>query len=186
MASISRSAYADMFGPTVGDRLRLADTGLVIEIEQDLTLRAGLVLASQGPFLAELSTTVKVATADEDKGLGTGANDYGLALDVSREFGNASVFGGVNYTKLGETDFIATADVLGANLGAGWRAGPGQLGLVYEFRESATRQFEDRREVAGYYRVDTPAGNPFQVYVLAGLSDGSPDWGTGINYGLRF
>ena len=41
MASIPKRAYADMFGPTVGDRLRLADTGLVIEIERDLTLRAG-------------------------------------------------------------------------------------------------------------------------------------------------
>jgi len=41
MAQISRQAYADMFGPTEGDRLRLADTGLVIEIERDLTLRAG-------------------------------------------------------------------------------------------------------------------------------------------------
>jgi len=41
MASISRSAYADMFGPTVGDRLRLADTGLVIEVEKDYTLAAG-------------------------------------------------------------------------------------------------------------------------------------------------
>jgi len=41
MASIPRSAYADMFGPTVGDRLRLADTGLVIEIEKDFTLAAG-------------------------------------------------------------------------------------------------------------------------------------------------
>ncbi|NDD15267.1 MAG: urease subunit alpha, partial [Betaproteobacteria bacterium] len=30
-----------MFGPTVGDRVRLADTGLVIEVEQDFTLRAG-------------------------------------------------------------------------------------------------------------------------------------------------
>ncbi len=38
MASISRQAYAEMFGPTVGDRLRLADTGLVIEIEKDHTL----------------------------------------------------------------------------------------------------------------------------------------------------
>ena len=38
---ISRAAYADMFGPTLGDRLRLADTALVIEVEQDLTLRAG-------------------------------------------------------------------------------------------------------------------------------------------------
>ena len=41
MAHISRSAYADMFGPTVGDRVRLADTALVIEVEHDHTLVAG-------------------------------------------------------------------------------------------------------------------------------------------------
>ncbi|MFW2357418.1 urease subunit alpha [Hydrogenophaga sp.] len=41
MSTISRSAYANMFGPTVGDRLRLADTGLMIEIEKDFTLAAG-------------------------------------------------------------------------------------------------------------------------------------------------
>jgi urease subunit alpha len=35
MSSISRRAYADMYGPTTGDRIRLADTGLVIEIERD-------------------------------------------------------------------------------------------------------------------------------------------------------
>jgi len=35
MTTISRQAYADMLGPTVGDRIRLADTGLVIEIERD-------------------------------------------------------------------------------------------------------------------------------------------------------
>jgi urease subunit alpha len=35
---ISRQAYAEMFGPTVGDRVRLADTALVIEVERDLTV----------------------------------------------------------------------------------------------------------------------------------------------------
>ncbi len=35
---ISRQAYAEMFGPTVGDRVRLADTDLVIEVEQDYTV----------------------------------------------------------------------------------------------------------------------------------------------------
>ncbi|HEV2302617.1 MAG TPA: urease subunit alpha [Stellaceae bacterium] len=35
--SLSRAGYAAMFGPTVGDRLRLADTDLVIEIEEDRT-----------------------------------------------------------------------------------------------------------------------------------------------------
>ena len=41
MASIDRRAYAEIFGHTVGDRVRLADTELVIEVEQDYTLRAG-------------------------------------------------------------------------------------------------------------------------------------------------
>ena len=41
MATIGRQAYAEIFGPTVGDRVRLADTDLLIEVEQDYTLRAG-------------------------------------------------------------------------------------------------------------------------------------------------
>ncbi len=41
MATIGRRAYAEIFGPTVGDRLRLADTDLMIEVEADYTLRAG-------------------------------------------------------------------------------------------------------------------------------------------------
>ncbi|MGP8121045.1 MAG: urease subunit alpha [Xanthobacteraceae bacterium] len=35
--SLSRAAYADMFGPTKGDRLRLADSELIIEVEKDFT-----------------------------------------------------------------------------------------------------------------------------------------------------
>ena len=41
MPTISRRAYAEMFGPTTGDRMRLADTNLVIEVEKDFTLAAG-------------------------------------------------------------------------------------------------------------------------------------------------
>src|ERR1700680_449692 len=35
---LSRAAYADMFGPTTSDRIRLADTELIIEIESDRTI----------------------------------------------------------------------------------------------------------------------------------------------------
>lgn len=38
MATITRKAYADLYGPTTGDRLRLADTELIIEIEKDHTV----------------------------------------------------------------------------------------------------------------------------------------------------
>ena len=36
-ARISRASYAQMFGPTVGDKVRLADTDLIIEVEKDFT-----------------------------------------------------------------------------------------------------------------------------------------------------
>ena len=36
--TLSRAAYADMFGPTTGDRVRLADTSLIIEVEKDYTI----------------------------------------------------------------------------------------------------------------------------------------------------
>ena len=38
MATMSRQAYADMFGPTTGDRVRLADTELFIQVEKDFTV----------------------------------------------------------------------------------------------------------------------------------------------------
>ncbi|WP_304351854.1 urease subunit alpha [Comamonas testosteroni] len=41
MATMDRRAYAETFGPTVGDRLRLADTELIVEVEKDYTLAAG-------------------------------------------------------------------------------------------------------------------------------------------------
>ena len=41
MATINRRAYAEMFGPSTGNRVRLADTGLIVEVEKDFTLAAG-------------------------------------------------------------------------------------------------------------------------------------------------
>ena len=41
MAHMDKRAYAETFGPTVGDRVRLADTDLIVEVEQDYTLASG-------------------------------------------------------------------------------------------------------------------------------------------------
>lgn len=37
MSGLPRRRYGAMFGPTTGDRVRLADTGLTVEVERDLT-----------------------------------------------------------------------------------------------------------------------------------------------------
>ncbi len=50
---MKRAAYADMFGPTVGDRVRLADTDLVIEVEKDFTVHGEEVKFGGGKVIRD-------------------------------------------------------------------------------------------------------------------------------------
>ncbi|MEO7761302.1 MAG: urease subunit alpha, partial [Casimicrobiaceae bacterium] len=36
--TLTRRAYAEMYGPTTGDRIRLADTDLIVQVERDATI----------------------------------------------------------------------------------------------------------------------------------------------------
>ncbi|WP_179295086.1 urease subunit alpha [Mesorhizobium sp. WSM3868] len=53
MARISRAAYAQMYGPTVGDKVRLADTELVIEVEKDFTVHGEEVKFGGGKVIRD-------------------------------------------------------------------------------------------------------------------------------------
>lgn len=53
MTSISRRAYADMFGPTIGDRVRLGDTDLWIEVESDRTVHGEEVKFGGGKVIRD-------------------------------------------------------------------------------------------------------------------------------------
>src|SRR6202162_2467087 len=50
---IKRSVYADMFGPTTGDRVRLADTDLIIEVEKDFTVYGDEVKFGGGKLIRD-------------------------------------------------------------------------------------------------------------------------------------
>jgi urease subunit alpha len=52
-AKISRSDYAAMYGPTVGDKLRLADTDLIIEVERDLLAERANGMGGNAPLYGE-------------------------------------------------------------------------------------------------------------------------------------
>ncbi|WP_375453563.1 urease subunit alpha [uncultured Methylobacterium sp.] len=63
-ASLPRAAYADMFGPTVGDRIRLADTSLVIEVERDATTHGEEVKFGGGKVIRDGMGQSQVTNAD--------------------------------------------------------------------------------------------------------------------------
>src|SRR5918993_63844 len=62
--NLPRSAYADMFGPTVRDQVRLADTDLVIEVERDLTTYGEEVKFGGGKVIRDGMGQSQVANAD--------------------------------------------------------------------------------------------------------------------------
>jgi urease subunit alpha len=61
---IQRAAYAGMFGPTVGDRVRLADSDLIIEVEEDRTIYGEEVKFGGGKVIRDGMGQSQVARAD--------------------------------------------------------------------------------------------------------------------------
>jgi len=61
---MSRAAYADMYGPTTGDRLRLADTDLIVEVEKDFTLYGEEVKFGGGKVIRDGMGQAQTARAD--------------------------------------------------------------------------------------------------------------------------
>lgn len=152
----------------------------------DLRLAATYSFDTGSELGIDVTGNAKIATADEDKGLGTGANDYGIALDLYREFGGTLFFGGAGYTLLGDSDYIDVDSVLNANLGASRRVGRGSLGAMYDWREAASATADDRSEITGFYSFPTGDRTKMQVYGFTGFSDGSPDVGAGLNLTTAF
>src|SRR6201981_2117749 len=61
---MSRAAYAQMFGPTVGDRVRLADTDLIVEVEKDFTTYGEEVKFGGGKVIRDGMGQSQVTRAD--------------------------------------------------------------------------------------------------------------------------
>ena len=133
-----------------------------------------------------ITGNAKIATADEDKGLGTGANDYGAAIDAYRNVGSTTLFGGVGYTRFGRSRHIDIDSGANANAGVSVAAGRGRVGVQYDWREAVTRTSEPRRDATGFYARPVGKASEVQVFAGKGMSDGSPDWNAGVGVTVGF
>ncbi|NUO72117.1 MAG: transporter [Frateuria sp.] len=148
----------------------------------DIVASAGYELFSSADHSAGLDLTgkVKFGTADEDKGLGTGKNDYGLALDAYKAFGDWTVFGGAGWMKYGSSQYIKLKNGFNANLGAGFKMSQtDDVGAYYYYREKIADGGAAQSELTAYWNHKIGDNWRLQSYVMGGMADGSPDWGVG-------
>ena len=155
----------------------------------DITASAGYELFSSADRTAGLDLTgkVKFGTADENKGLGTGKNDYGVALDAYKVSGNWTVFGGAGWMKYGSSQYIKLTNGFNANAGFGYKLGSNDdVGAFYYYREKISTPGASQSELTGYWNHKLTDALRLQTYVLAGFANGSPDYGVGATLKYRF
>jgi hypothetical protein len=138
-------------------------------------------------FGVDVTGRVKLGTADRDQGLGTGADDYGMQVDVYKTYDRVTYFAGIGYTELGSSPFIQLNSVLNGTAGASYKLDErNSAGLSLDTRERASPSGSPRRELSAFWTQRIDRTWKMQAYVLKGFSNGSPDWGVGASFAHAF
>ncbi|QDZ26805.1 transporter [Noviherbaspirillum sp. UKPF54] len=135
----------------------------------------------------DVTGKIKFGTADSDKGLGTGQNDYWLTVDPYKKFGNMTYFGGLGVGFLGSSSTLKLNNVVSANAGLSYKLdAQASAGAIFDYRSKASDAGFDQRELTAFYSRKLGEAYKLQAYATKGFSDGSPDWGAGLNVGYHF
>jgi hypothetical protein len=157
----------------------------------DTVLRARLFLVEdQGPDTSTPSITpflrLKLPTAPEQRGLGTGKTDYGFGVEVDKDLGSAFIFGDVGYTVVGKITGLGLRDRPVASIGVGKQISDAvSVSSLLDWRRSIVAGSPDATDLVGVlsYRVGSTTISP---NAFLGLTDGSPDFGLGVQVRFRF
>ncbi|MGE5640012.1 MAG: transporter, partial [Clostridia bacterium] len=138
-------------------------------------------------FGVDVTGRAKIATADADKGLGTGENDYGAQVDAYRTYDRTTVFGGIGYQVLGSSSFIQLRNVWNVNLGAAYKVDEqDSAGLSFDTRQKVSDSASPQRELTAFWTRRLDRTWKAQAYALKGFANGSPDWGAGASVVYAF
>ena len=132
-------------------------------------------------FALDVTGAIKIGTADFDKGLGTGENDYSLYLDGYKWFDGFTLMGSLGYRLRGEPAGVDLNNVLVASVGGSWPAGEtSSLGIFFDYRESALEGHDDIQELMAFGSFGLSEHWYMQLYAYTGFTDSSTDWGGGF------
>jgi hypothetical protein len=129
----------------------------------------------------DLTGKIKLGTADEDKGLGTGENDYTIQADLIKFYDRFSPYGTLGYKLRGEPSGVDLDNVWFGVVGGIYDiASKLNGGLDFYYREASFPDGSDQQELTGFLGYRLSNTHRLQGYLIHGFSDGSPDWGGGL------
>jgi len=130
--------------------------------------------------IIDLTGEIKLGTADRNKGLGTGENDYSAQIDAYQAFGRVTGFATLGYSILGSSSAIPLDNVFYIAIGAAYKFDDKLSGgAILDLRQAPSSTSGERRELTGYLNYKLDRDWKVQGYLLQGFADGSPDFGLG-------
>lgn len=128
----------------------------------------------------DFTARVKLPTADEDKGLGSGETDYYLQTDVSRTFGKVTAFTTLGYRFMGSNNASPLKDGPFATAGAAVRVTDKTVvGGAYDWQSRILAGADPGSNLIGFVATNPNDTWSLLAYGIAGLNDASPDFGIG-------
>lgn len=156
----------------------------------DIILRLtyfNLLRSADKQFALDVTGKLKLGTADENKGMGTGENDYSIQFDGYSFFDNFTLFGTLGYKVRGQPVGYDLEDVWFASIGGSIPiATRTRLGMAFDLRPSAYKSNEDLRELSLYISRRSASNWRYSAYLSTGFSDSSPDMGAGFSVGYHY
>lgn len=168
------------------DRVTLPGGSTAVRTETGLGDLVGsasynLVDERTSEFGLDVGAKVKLGTADEDKGLGTGENDHSVLADVFKPMGDYTAFGSLGYRFYGDPPGIELRNVVFGSIGGSYRKSREiSFGLAYDFRPRITDRGGRVSEATAFLSQRVSRDLKLQYYGVRGFSDGSPDFAVGV------
>lgn len=129
----------------------------------------------------DLTGKVKFGTADDEKGLGTGEQDYTVRADLIKFYDRVTMLASLGYKIRGEPEGYELKDVMLGSVGGLFEVNDRvRFGFYYDYRESALVDGDALSELSGFVSRRIGERLQIQLYAFSGFSDGSPEWGAGL------
>jgi len=151
----------------------------------DLKLGAAYTVPTSSIGLTLLGQ-VKAPTASASKHLGTGETDYLVGAELSKSFGGVTPFVGISYTLPGDPKGYDLRNSLSARGGVATMLGSRVRGYIsYGYAQSLSRLVANEQQISTGINAGLSNRLSLGVFGTAGLSQGSPDVGAGVQLGVR-
>ncbi len=138
-------------------------------------------------FVVDFTGRIKLPTASESKGLGSGKTDFAVQVNVDKNFNGPYVSAGLGYKILGEPSGVSYDNVVYGSLGGGYKlAKSTEVGASYDWATAAVDGATRPQELSIYGSHYLSDNYKLSGVLYTGLTDASPDVGGGLTLSYYF